>query len=727
MRSLSFSTKISLALILAATVPLAATGYGLASLQQQTLKDAARELYITVAQTVAARLEHETAHAAEDLEKVTTLLGQTELTQAVKVRLVSDLLAQGDLGAVGVYDTSGQFIDAFIADTASGDRSPLPERVPTALLEKLRASTSLRGSISATGAAALMQSGALPSIPVAVRWEVNGNFFGVLLALVGSEKLCGFVAEASQKTFSGNPNRVWLVNDSLRLIALHDRDRLRQSPSMLGTGIFSDMKRADDVSFSHAVGIAKEYASPDSATPMLGAIITLPALGLAAVIEQPQAVAYQAVAQMRRAVWFWTLISGAAAALISVGIVRQLTRPIRQLAQGAEHLAAQDFSIRIENIPTDEFGILFSTFNRVAEELGAYQKLNVNHIIAERNKLLAVVRQAGDGILIIDVSRTIVMTNDRITQWFSLATESVEGKSIHDAAFDDDLSKTIERCFESAEVMMPAEFRLHLIGEVRETVLRGGFVKVWREQELIAVLGILRDVTKEVEIDRLKTDLVSIVAHELRSPLANIQGFSDLIAQSDASDKSSREFAGIIFSEAERLSSVITKFLDINRLESGRTDLQRLPFRLDELIRMTLAFNDALAQQKNITVLSTDIPSVSKPIVGDADAIGQVILNLFSNAVKYSDEGKTIRISMHEEAETIKVCVADEGYGISAAAQQKLFTKFFRATDDERVRQKVGTGLGLAFIKEIVENHGGTIGAESELGKGSTFWFTLPK
>jgi signal transduction histidine kinase len=139
-----------------------------------------------------------------------------------------------------------------------------------------------------------------------------------------------------------------------------------------------------------------------------------------------------------------------------------------------------------------------------------------------------------------------------------------------------------------------------------------------------------------------------------------------------------------------------------------------------------LEINDGIARSKSITV-QTQMPSAVAPIMGDVGLIGQVVLNFFSNAVKYSDTGKTVRVILQDRGSVMYCAVQDEGYGIAPSDQEKLFSKFFRATGDVRVRDNVGTGLGLAFVKEIIEKHGGELGVDSKLNEGSTFWFTLPK
>jgi signal transduction histidine kinase len=166
--------------------------------------------------------------------------------------------------------------------------------------------------------------------------------------------------------------------------------------------------------------------------------------------------------------------------------------------------------------------------------------------------------------------------------------------------------------------------------------------------------------------------------------------------------------------------------LDISKIEAGKSQAKKVPMQIRDVVDKVLDVNLHQAEKKGIVVsvkVSTNLPLV----IGDADMLEQVILNLFANAVKYSPENTAIEIRLKERENDVLVEVEDNGYGISEKAQQRLFEKFYRVTDNEKVREITGTGLGLALVKEIVEIHGGAITVKSKLGEGSTFSFTIPK
>lgn len=714
MKNIKFATKFALILSLTALVAVGAVGYQLSTINLSTLKERIKDYYNVVARSASTRLEQQTSDITKLLEQTAEILSSGQFGQSSFSYISSALLRTEYTSAIGIYDNNGHFIDAL---SKNGALVSL-QQVPQAIMDSLQKATVVVGR-------PLHINDGLPVIPIAVKWEekATGNK-GYLLSVIDNETLSNFVSQASSEAFSGSSRKegIYLVDDSLYIVAHDNRTLVAAAERLAGKGIFSDSKFA----FDREIAFTQEYKSP-TGEAMVGISLPVPALHLAIIVEQPEALVYASVSTMRTSLLISSIIIGLAAILLSIIVARQLAKPVEVLVDASEKLATQDFSVRLDDKRSDEFGLLFQTHNRVAEELQRYHKLNINKIVSARNKLESVVRQASDGIIVVEPSRHILVLNEVLARWFDVADAKITDDMLVDRVFTDmHIKHAIAKAFVSNETVTPVEFTRQLPGEVSETVLRGTFVRVTYGAEVIAVTGILRDVTREVAVDRMKTELVSIVAHELRSPLNTMRGFSELIRKGDLSNEESVEFAEIITNEADRLNAVITKFLDINRIESGRTEFQRVPFKLHELLSNVLRVNMTLAEQKQMIVQS-DIPGNTTPIVGDPELVGQVFLNLFTNAVKYSEPAKRINIELIEEREQMRVNVEDEGYGISESAQEKLFSKFFRATDDARVRNNVGTGLGLAFIKEIVEKHGGEIGVHSQINKGSTFWFTLPK
>ncbi len=239
---------------------------------------------------------------------------------------------------------------------------------------------------------------------------------------------------------------------------------------------------------------------------------------------------------------------------------------------------------------------------------------------------------------------------------------------------------------------------------------------------LISVLSLVQDVTERKALERLKDELVSTVSHELRTPLASLRGFAELMLTRDFSLEQQREFLTIILNESKRLADLINDFLDLQRIEAGRQEYHFKPLDLLSVVRETISVFQANSNSIAIHLLKEPTPP---PVHADADRLRQVLLNLLSNAVKFSPRGGDITIGIRHEGADVMVWIRDQGIGIAPDALPKLFTKFFRVNNKE-TRKISGTGLGLALVKRIITAHGGQIWVESELGKGSTFFFTLP-
>ena len=232
-----------------------------------------------------------------------------------------------------------------------------------------------------------------------------------------------------------------------------------------------------------------------------------------------------------------------------------------------------------------------------------------------------------------------------------------------------------------------------------------------------------RDITRYKEIDLLKSELISTVSHELRTPMSSIMGFSELLLTRQLSPERSKQYIEIIHEQADRLTKLISDFLDIQRMESGKQIFDKQRINFEEVISQTSELFGNTGEKHKIIFNFDQLEPIF--IYGDRDKLLQVMSNLLSNAIKYSPQGGEISIRVLVHDNILQVSITDHGLGIPEEARTKLFEKFFRVNNNDR-REIGGTGLGLAICKEIIQAHNGTIWVESLYGVGSTFHFTIP-
>ncbi len=230
---------------------------------------------------------------------------------------------------------------------------------------------------------------------------------------------------------------------------------------------------------------------------------------------------------------------------------------------------------------------------------------------------------------------------------------------------------------------------------------------------------------KLVELNQLKNKFLGIAAHDLRNPITSIKGFSELLLNEDigALTEEQKEFITIIYDTCHDMLTLLNDLLDISVIESGKLELRLKAGPLKQLIEERIRINEIIAGKKGIMIHArlSEVPEA----IFDSDRIGQAVDNLVSNAIKFSSPGSKIIVILDRKGNAAKVSIQDEGPGISSEDQSRLFGEFQKLGNQPTGGEK-STGLGLAIVKKIIEAHGGSVGIESQIGKGSTFSFTIP-
>jgi len=347
---------------------------------------------------------------------------------------------------------------------------------------------------------------------------------------------------------------------------------------------------------------------------------------------------------------------------------------------------------------------------------------------AERQHAEAIIYSISDAVLVTDPFDEVVLANDCAARVFNFDLGWASRCPIEKVIHDEKMISLIKemRQSDSRTGRRIVEHRIKS-GSGGDRVYRVTLSCVaGRSNQPAGVVAVLHDMTKEKEVAEMKNDFVSNVSHELRTPLASIKAYAEMLIDGEASDDRTRsEFYEVIQNEANRLGRLIDNILNISRIESGLTKINKVPLSLMVLLKEAVEVIAPQAKQKQINLVEQISPAVYQTLA-DRDMLYESILNLLSNAVKYTPEGGTVTVQtvVDESRKKVAARVSDTGVGIPPKDLPFVFDKFYRSEANNRMAK--GTGLGLSLVKHIIETvHHGRVFVESEVGKGSTFAFEL--
>ncbi len=370
---------------------------------------------------------------------------------------------------------------------------------------------------------------------------------------------------------------------------------------------------------------------------------------------------------------------------------------------------------------------LYRLIQEQADRLGDMLRMQQT----EASKTRAILEGIADGVVVTDTDGRIILFNDAAERILGVPRSVVMNENVHA------LPATLSAGAEMAARGLAAVSRWVGIAsrqgpQMEERFAVGNKVAsvrvapVMMGDELLGTVALFRDISKEVEAERVKNEFISTVSHELRTPMTSIKGYTDLLFMQAAGPitDAQRKFLTVIKSNADRLATLVNDLLDISRIETGRIRLDRQPTDAAKVIQDVVTALRTKSEEKQLTV-TVKVKSPLPPVYADRDRLTQILTNLVDNACRYTPAGGKITVSARRVSDKVQIDVADTGIGISPEDQKKVFDRFYRA-DHPVVQETGGTGLGLAIVKSFVEMHGGTIWLKSELGKGSTFSFTMP-
>jgi PAS domain S-box-containing protein len=354
-------------------------------------------------------------------------------------------------------------------------------------------------------------------------------------------------------------------------------------------------------------------------------------------------------------------------------------------------------------------------------------------IALDSARLEALFASIGEGIIATDETGTITRINQVALKLLGMRRSDVMHKrftsaivAVHENGTPVDVfDRPIVKAIQTGQVIMTRTLYLRKDGALLPAQITVSPILLRKKP--IGAIEVFRDLTDEIESDKLKSDFISIASHQLRTPLSAINMYTRMLRDGLAGDLTEQQlpYLQTVLGSVERMNVLIDTLLNITRIEAGGITLKLRPVRLDELSREMLVEFVPAAQAKNIT-LTAEIPFDLPTLRTDNLLVKEVCANLLSNAIKYTPEGGEVRFEMLDTPNEIHWKVIDNGYGIPHSDQKNIFLKFFRA-GNITARDVSGTGLGLYLVKNIAESLGGELWFESTENKGSTFHFTLPK
>jgi len=410
--------------------------------------------------------------------------------------------------------------------------------------------------------------------------------------------------------------------------------------------------------------------------------------------------------------------------------------PLTALSTGASHIAAGRFGHQIApQSAGKEIDQVINAFNYMSNRLQQYDKQNLdslmgerNKFISERNKLELVLMSIADGVVVCDRDNKVQIANTAATQLFDKEASEIVGKPLvfcTEGPESPQICQVIQAFTDTVSPgsLEPVVQQIHL----GERTVRLHIAPLTTNKEFLGSVMIMQDITRQAELERMKNEFISNVSHELRTPITSIKSYVDTLCNHGEKLEADthREFLQIIDNEADRLMYLVNEVLELSRVEEGEYELEMSEQDVRSAVEYALRAVNLMAVERQIEVnlsCDTSLP----PVVINQESVERAVINLMTNAIKYTPVGGHIEVLIQHLKDTseIKIAVTDTGIGIPEESLPHIFDRFYRV--ERKVHTIKGTGLGLTIVKKILEKHGGRVQAESSLGNGSTFSLFLP-
>lgn len=597
-----------------------------------------------------------------------------------------------------------------------------------------------------------------PAIFLAAPVYVNQKLVGVVALQLQTSKIDSIMQD---QTGLGKTGKTYLVGPDYLMRS--DSGDIKNS-SILTQTVDTVNARQCFGSYEEEVAVGKDYRSVSS----LGTHVYIPAMNWCLLAEIDEAEAFDPLIRLKWVYLMIALILLLAAYLVADLVSRNISKPIIELQEGTEIIKKGNLNHKVGTDAGDEIGELSRLFDKMVVAIKhsrrevdrkvkeqtkeirmQKRKLEKDHdlivrmldqvrkekdrVVHERDKINAILHGIGDGVFFIDKDHKVMMFNDSAMEMSGFGSREVLGKKYDNLLkfkYQEDKKvyhKFIEDTIKSGKMK---EMAHHVLLQKKD----GKYVPVNAIATLLkdddgktmGCVVVLRDMTMEEKVEKMKTEFVSLASHQLRTPLSAVRWFLEMIIDGEAGklNEEQERIMHKIATSNDRMIKLVNGLLNISRIEAGRMMVEPELTDMIRLIKVVIAELRPLIKAHNHKfklVRGDKIPKINV----DPKLINQVVMNFLSNAIKYTPGGGKIEVEIKKVGNSVRIAVKDDGLGVPKDQQGSLFKKFFRANNVSSTSIK-GTGLGLYVTKSIVKASGGQIGFKSTEGKGSTFWFSLP-
>jgi len=431
---------------------------------------------------------------------------------------------------------------------------------------------------------------------------------------------------------------------------------------------------------------------------------------------------------------FWIALTGSLCIIIAftllINFPSGIANPINELTESIKQIAAKNYSKRVHFDEPSEFGDLANSFNVMAEKLEEYNNSNLATLMMEKKRIETLINNISDPVLGLDDSKKVIFANLEALKIIGLNQEEVIGKYSQEISLSNDLMRELTQDLMIADTLNETDkdATLKIFTDGKESYFQKKILNISivptaeKSKKLVGHFIILRNITEYKEMDVAKTNFIATVSHELKTPIASIKMSLQLL-DNEQIGKLNIEQKNLLHSiddDAARLLKITGELLNMTQVESGNIQLSLLPADAKEILQYAVNATKTQAEHKQVKFdisYSDNLPKV----LADSEKTAWVLINLISNAIRYSQENSSVYLSVSSENKKVKFSVKDTGQGIAPQYKDKIFDRYFRVPGSKRE----GTGLGLAISKEFIEAQGGSLTVETDLGAGSTFTVTL--